>query len=107
MRKFASLSAAMLLLCAYTVPTPEAVVTIDMAQPGAEISEGLYGIFIEDINEASDGCLYAEMLRNRSFEDGTLPFLSIAALKYGFEALEHFDIFSSVIVSCHKLPLPL
>ena len=63
----------MLLLCAYTVPTPEAVVTIDMAQPGAEISEGLYGIFIEDINEASDGCLYAEMLRNRSFEDGTLP----------------------------------
>lgn len=28
----------------------------------------LYGIFFEDINHAADGGLYAEMVRNRSFE---------------------------------------
>ena len=30
----------------------------------------LYGIFYEDINHAADGGLYAELIRNRSFEDG-------------------------------------
>lgn len=33
-----------------------------------EISDLLYGIFIEDINFAADGGLYAELVRNRSFE---------------------------------------
>jgi len=35
----------------------------------ANISPHLYGIFFEDINFAGDGGLYAEMVRNRSFED--------------------------------------
>lgn len=39
-----------------------------------DISELLYGIFIEDINFAADGGLYAEMIQNRSFE-----FTSLAA----------------------------
>ena len=30
----------------------------------------LYGIFYEDINHAADGGIYAELIRNRSFEDG-------------------------------------
>jgi alpha-L-arabinofuranosidase len=33
-----------------------------------DISDLLYGIFIEDINFAADGGLYAEMVQNRSFE---------------------------------------
>ncbi len=33
-----------------------------------DISDLLYGIFIEDINFAADGGLYAEMVKNRSFE---------------------------------------
>ena len=33
------------------------------------ISPTLYGIFYEDINHAADGGLYAELVRNRSFED--------------------------------------
>lgn len=33
-----------------------------------DISDILYGIFIEDINFAADGGLYAEMVQNRSFE---------------------------------------
>ena len=34
-----------------------------------EVSPTLYGIFYEDINHAADGGLYAELIRNRSFED--------------------------------------
>ena len=37
-----------------------------------DISDILYGIFFEDINYAIDGGIYAEMIRNRSFEFGKL-----------------------------------
>ncbi|HIT47036.1 MAG TPA: carbohydrate binding domain-containing protein [Candidatus Cryptobacteroides merdipullorum] len=37
-------------------------------RPGAEIQPTMYGIFIEDINFAADGGLYAELVKNRSFE---------------------------------------
>ena len=43
-------------------------IAVDVAQRGIEISPTLYGIFYEDINFASDGGLYAELIRNRSFE---------------------------------------
>lgn len=33
------------------------------------VSPDLYGIFFEDINNAADGGIYAELIRNRSFED--------------------------------------
>lgn len=36
---------------------------------GAKINSLHYGIFMEDINHAADGGLYAELVRNRSFED--------------------------------------
>lgn len=35
----------------------------------AAISEHQYGLFFEEINHAGDGGLYAELIRNRSFED--------------------------------------
>lgn len=41
---------------------------IDASDKVHDISELLYGIFIEDINFAADGGLYAEMIQNRSFE---------------------------------------
>ena len=34
----------------------------------AEIQPTMYGIFFEDINFAADGGIYAEMIKNRSFE---------------------------------------
>lgn len=37
-------------------------------RPGAEIQPTMYGLFFEDINYAADGGLYAEMVKNRSFE---------------------------------------
>jgi alpha-L-arabinofuranosidase len=41
---------------------------VDPARGGPEISDTMYGIFLEDINRAADGGLYAELVENRSFE---------------------------------------
>lgn len=54
--------------CGETTPTVEsdATLTVDGATLGAEISEDLFGIFLEDINYAGDA-LNAELIRNKSF----------------------------------------
>ena len=44
-------------------------INVDISNKGVGISPNLYGIFYEDINHAADGGLYAELVRNRSFED--------------------------------------
>ena len=49
--------------------TAQVNIGVDVAQKGIEISPTLYGIFYEDINFASDGGLYAELIANRSFEE--------------------------------------
>lgn len=41
---------------------------IRVNKPGADIAPTMYGLFFEDINYAADGGLYAEMVKNRSFE---------------------------------------
>lgn len=43
--------------------------TINPLNPGIQISPHLWGVFFEEINHAGDGGLYAELIRNRSFED--------------------------------------
>ena len=41
---------------------------IQTKKVGAEIQPTMYGLFFEDINYAADGGLYAELVKNRSFE---------------------------------------
>lgn len=41
---------------------------IDTQKEGVEIPSTLYGIFFEDINFGADGGLYAEKIKNRSFD---------------------------------------
>ncbi len=41
---------------------------VDIKETGIKIQPTMYGIFFEDINFAADGGLYAEMIKNRSFE---------------------------------------
>ena len=41
---------------------------IDLKKAGAPVQPTMYGIFFEDINSAADGGLYAELVKNRSFE---------------------------------------
>ena len=44
------------------------VMTVDVSRPTAKIQPTMYGIFFEDINFGADGGLYAELVKNRSFE---------------------------------------
>ncbi len=42
--------------------------TLDNNHRGVEVSKELYGLFFEDINQAADGGMNAEMVINNSFE---------------------------------------
>ncbi len=96
MRKIAlTLTAALLTLAA------EAQVShtfdIDLKKPGAPIQSTMYGIFFEDINFAADGGLYAELVKNRSFEfpanalQGWKPFGKVEVRADGpFERNPHY-----------------
>ncbi|MEA5139925.1 alpha-L-arabinofuranosidase C-terminal domain-containing protein [Arcicella rigui] len=44
------------------------VINIKATQPVAEIKPTMWGIFFEDINMGADGGIYAELVKNRSFE---------------------------------------
>lgn len=46
----------------------ESTIQIDAANVIADVQPTMYGIFFEDINFAADGGIYAEMVKNRSFE---------------------------------------
>ncbi len=46
----------------------DAELVVDMKNTGIKIQPTMYGIFYEDINFAADGGLYAELIKNRSFE---------------------------------------
>lgn len=43
-------------------------IDVDATKPLVTIQPTMYGIFFEDINFAADGGLYAELIKNRSFE---------------------------------------
>ena len=60
---------------------------VDGTEPGGGISAStlLYGIFLEDINYAVDGGLYAELVKNRSFEYGSA---AANANRHGWAAQE-------------------
>lgn len=43
-------------------------ISVDAGKIGPEIQPTMYGLFFEDINYGADGGLYAEKIKNRSFE---------------------------------------
>lgn len=64
-----------LIIAGVTTFALKAQVTLnfDVAERGPMISPLQYGIFFEEINNAGDGGLYAELIRNRCFEDASAP----------------------------------
>ncbi|SFB04206.1 Alpha-L-arabinofuranosidase [Cohnella sp. OV330] len=60
--------------------------TVKTRQKGAPLSD-LFGIFFEDLNHAADGGLYAELVRNRSFEFDPIDHPDYRALT-GWEKIE-------------------
>ncbi|MCL6219411.1 alpha-L-arabinofuranosidase C-terminal domain-containing protein [Zunongwangia pacifica] len=60
-----SVAAALAIGASAFAQTP---IDVDASKSIAEIQPTMYGIFFEDINFAADGGLYAELIKNRSFE---------------------------------------
>ena len=65
MRKLTSL---FLFAVSLTATAQTHVMDVNTNKLGAPVQPTMYGIFFEDINYAADGGLYAEMVKNRSFE---------------------------------------
>ena len=57
-----------LLAIGLTASAQTHVLDVNTKKLGAPVQPTMYGIFFEDINYAADGGLYAEMVKNRSFE---------------------------------------
>ncbi|MES2268982.1 MAG: alpha-L-arabinofuranosidase C-terminal domain-containing protein [Bacteroidota bacterium] len=62
---------ALTFVCFAAVCQQEKVYTVAANQIKAQVSPTMYGIFFEDINMAADGGVYAELVKNRSFEFNT------------------------------------
>eukprot|EP00388_Colpodella_angusta_P009019 GDKJ01024260.1.p1 GENE.GDKJ01024260.1~~GDKJ01024260.1.p1 ORF type:complete len:663 (+),score=81.06 GDKJ01024260.1:2509-4497(+) len=63
---FSLLASAIALPVSTKAQTP--VINIKATQPVAEIQPTMWGVFFEDINMGADGGIYAELVKNRSFE---------------------------------------
>jgi alpha-N-arabinofuranosidase len=57
-----------LLLTGSLAQAQKTTLEVDIAKTVTKIKPTMYGVFFEDINFAADGGLYAEMVKNRSFE---------------------------------------
>ena len=56
------------LFLAIGLQAQQRVMTVDVSRSVAKVNPAMYGIFFEDINFGADGGLYAELVKNRSFE---------------------------------------
>ena len=68
MKKYKGLLAVLALAADSALQAQTNELVIQAGKPGAEIQPTMYGLFFEDINYAADGGLYAELVKNRSFE---------------------------------------
>ena len=57
-----------LILNSFSALAQKTNLEVDLNKIVAKIQPTMYGVFFEDINFAADGGLYAEMIKNRSFE---------------------------------------
>ncbi|MCB0630931.1 MAG: alpha-L-arabinofuranosidase C-terminal domain-containing protein [Saprospiraceae bacterium] len=63
-----TLSSLILFFSILSLQAQQHELTLKASESMATIQPTMYGIFFEDINFAADGGLYAEMVKNRSFE---------------------------------------
>ena len=69
MKKLKILCTGALVAAVISVRAQTAQISVSADRPGHRISPTLWGIFFEDINNSTDGGIYPELVRNRSFED--------------------------------------
>ncbi len=68
MKHFLAIILAACIQCMYAQQNTPAELELDTKKMGAAIQSTMYGIFFEDINFGADGGLYAELVKNRSFD---------------------------------------
>ncbi|HJD77294.1 MAG TPA: carbohydrate binding domain-containing protein [Bacteroides reticulotermitis] len=68
MNMYTKLWAVLALSTSMTLHAQTNELVVQTKKLGAEIQPTMYGLFFEDINYAADGGLYAELVKNRSFE---------------------------------------
>lgn len=69
MRNYFRIHALLLFLtCSIFSQAQKTIIEVNTKDVITQIEPTMYGIFFEDINFAADGGLYAEMIKNRSFE---------------------------------------
>jgi alpha-L-arabinofuranosidase len=67
--KHSSLSCFLIIASVYTISAQNPKeITVLAGKPKADVQPTMWGVFFEDINFAADGGLYAELVKNRSFE---------------------------------------
>ena len=59
---------AMVFSAVFGLANAQSRLVVDVAKPISKIQPTMWGIFFEDINFGADGGLYAELIKNRSFE---------------------------------------
>lgn len=96
MRQIRLFNAVFAILATLSASAAENAFDINLKKTGAPIQSTMYGIFFEDINYAADGGLYAELVKNRSFEfpnalQGWKVFGNVEVLNDGpFERNPHY-----------------
>lgn len=68
MQKMKSLLLVFALVFSIALLKGQKNITVTLNKPYAEIQPTMWGVFFEDINFAADGGIYAELIKNRSFE---------------------------------------
>jgi len=68
LKQFCLTGLAITLLNIFATAQPTNVITVKADKPYAEIQPTMWGVFFEDINLGADGGIYAELVKNRSFE---------------------------------------
>jgi len=68
MKRIKILAFAIIVGSSWTQLNAQHTLTVKVKEPKASIQPTMWGIFFEDINLGADGGLYAELVKNRSFE---------------------------------------
>ena len=63
-----ALLAVWMLALPFPASTQTNTITVQVDKPRAQVAPNQFGIFFEDINFGADGGIYAELVKNRSFE---------------------------------------
>lgn len=92
---------AIVLMASGSIKGQRDVINVNGKNIGDKIPASLYGVFFEEISHAGDGGLYAEMVQNRGFEDGTLP--SGTTLINGFACAPAFPCYSNDSINRFKI----